>query len=304
MDIAFPRTVEITQCPLCGSDPSLHVFFESNSGEAGEDQYLLCKRCGLVFQSPRLSEEDLTSFYSSQYRLHVQGSVEPIDKDLRIQHARAHLLLRFAQVKISKVSHCLDIGSSTGILLKQFKEAYECDVFGVEPGDAYREYSQKLSIPAVESLEELDPELRGSFDLITMAHTLEHLPDPVSYLRDLRKQWLTSTGFLLVEVPNLYGHQALELAHLTAFTPETLRRTLRKAGFRIMQVRTHGKPRSLLIPLYITAIATVANEEDLDYRVISHSRGVQLRRKLGMFWNRLATRYATRWAWLPWPEVE
>jgi hypothetical protein len=188
--------------------------------------------------------------------------------------------------------------------LKKFKEAYECDVFGVEPGDAYREFSQELGIPAAGSLDELDPELGGSFDLITMAHTLEHLPDPVSYLRDLRKQWLTPSGYLLVEVPNLYGHQALELSHLTAFSAKTLRAVLRKAGFKVVQARTHGNPRSLLIPLYITAIAMVAGDAGLKQQITSNSRWIQLRRKLGMFWNRFVTRYATRWAWLPWPEVE
>jgi 2-polyprenyl-3-methyl-5-hydroxy-6-metoxy-1,4-benzoquinol methylase len=304
MPTDYSRTVEITQCFLCGSDSTMHTHFESVLGEAGEDRYLICKRCGLVFQSPRLSQEDLDAFYASQYRSFVQGSEEPIEKDLKIQHARAQHLLDFTNGKVPRVSTCLDIGSSTGILLKKLKEAYHCEVMGIEPGNAYRTFSRKLGVPATESLEALEQEWQGTFDLITMAHTLEHFPDPVSILKALIERWLSPQGYLLVEVPNLYGHQTLELAHLTAFTSTTLKRVLQKAGFRILEVRTHGKPRSLLIPLYLTALAVADEEENSNHTIHFSSRGVMLRRKLGMFWNRVATKYATRWAWLPWPDLE
>ena len=304
MERTFPRTVEITQCPLCKSGSNSHVFFETHSGESGEDQYLICEDCSLVFQSPRLSQEDLNSFYSSQYRVLVQGSEEPIDKDLRIQHARALNLLRFVKAKIPSVSYCLDIGSSTGILLKKFKQAYGCEILGVEPGDSYREYSNNLGIRSVESMEDIEPTLGRSFDLIVMAHTLEHLPDPIRYLEELKARWLTPDRYILIEVPNLYGHDALELAHLTAFTPKTLKNTLRKAGFEIVKVRTHGKPRSLIIPLYITALAQGASKQNQIPVFHGGSQGVKFRRWIGQFWNRFATKFLTRWAWLPWPEVE
>ena len=299
----YPRTVEITQCLLCGSHSAMHTHFESHYGETGLDRYLLCEKCGLVFQSPRLSQEDLNAFYASQYRSLVQGSEEPIEKDLKIQRARAQHLLDFVHREIPKVTHCLDIGSSTGVLLKKFKEAYGCEVLGVEPGDAYRAFSQNLGISAVESLEALDNAWQGTFDLIIMAHTLEHLADPVSTLRELRERWLSPTGNILVEVPNLFGHQALELAHLTAFSARTLKGILQQAGFRPLQIRTHGKPRSLLIPLYLTALAEGV-DSTVDPFIRYSSKGVRLKRKLGFFWNKVATRYTTRWAWLPWPEVE
>jgi SAM-dependent methyltransferase len=304
METIFPRTVEITQCPLCGSDPASHAYFETHFGESGEDQYLICEDCSLVFQSPRLSQEDLNAFYSSQYRVLVQGSTEPIEKDLRIQHARALNLLRFVRAKIQSVSNCLDIGSSTGILLKKIKEAYGCEILGVEPGDAYRKYSKTLGVTAVESLEEIEPTLERSFSLIVMAHTLEHLPDPILYLEDLKARWLTPRGYILFEVPNLYGHDALELAHLTAFTPKTLKSTLKRVGLEVVKLQTHGRPRSLIIPLYITALARGVNNGNQTLVFHGGSQGVKFRRWIGQFWNRFATKFLTRWAWLPWPEVE
>jgi len=304
MNSVYPKNETVIQCLLCGSDSDMHVHFETHQGDAGEDRYLICKKCGLVFQSPRLTEEDLDAFYASQYRLFMQGSEEPIEKDLKIQRARAQHLLDFIRPKVPNISSCLDIGSSTGVLLKKIKETYGCKVLGIEPGDAYRRFSQSIEIPAIDSLEALEQGWEGTFDLIIMAHTLEHLGDPVSALMDLRERWLSPKGFLLVEVPNLYGHESLELAHLTAFTQATLKSLLYKTGFEILKTRTHGRPRSLLIPLYITTLAMVRGDRNPNDSVRSSSRGVKLKRNLGMFWNQVTTKYATRWAWLPWPEVE
>jgi 2-polyprenyl-3-methyl-5-hydroxy-6-metoxy-1,4-benzoquinol methylase len=300
----YPRTEEVTHCLLCGSESEMHANFETNHSNVGEDRYLICERCGLVFQSPRLSEENLNAFYASQYRSLVQGSEEPIEKDLRIQNARAKHLLGFVDRRISGISSCLDIGSSTGILLKKFKEKYGCEVLGIEPGDAYRTFSQNLGIPAKERLEALEKEREGAFDLITMAHALEHLADPISTLRDLKARWLSPEGYLLVEIPNLYGHHALELAHLTAFSSATLKLLLQQAGFETLRVQTHGKPRSLLIPLYITALAKAGTDGGQKRPIQSNIKWIRLRRKLGMFWNKFTSKFFTRWAWLPWPEVE
>jgi len=298
------RTLEITQCLLCGSEPGMHTHFETHYGEAGEDHYLICERCGLVFQSPRLSQEDLEAFYSASYRVLVQGSAEPTDKDLRIQHARAKNLLSFAKENAGKISLCMDIGSSTGILLKAFREGYGCEVIGIEPGDAYREYSQREGITAVKSLNELNTNYERSFDLVTMAHTLEHLPEPLSYLRNLRERWLTDKGFILIEVPNLLGHNSFELAHLTAFTSQTLSTMLHQAGFEVVRIQTHGKPRSLLIHLYISVLAVARGDTAQLQSIRANSRWIRFRRSLGMLWSRLATRFLSRWAWLPWPEVD
>jgi 2-polyprenyl-3-methyl-5-hydroxy-6-metoxy-1,4-benzoquinol methylase len=297
-------TFEVTQCLLCGSDPGMHKHFETHLDEAGEVHYLLCERCGLVFQSPRFTEQELNEFYSVQYRLTVQGSAEPTEKDLRIQHARAKNLLDFLKGNTENISRCLDIGSSTGMLLKVLHAGYGCEVMGVEPGDAYREYGQREGIPAVGNLEQLDTAFEKSFDLITMAHTLEHLPEPLSYLKNLKQNWLNDSGYVLIEVPNLLGHTSFELAHLTAYTKQTLRAMLHQAGLEVIKIRAHGAPRSLLIPLYITALAVVRGPSSDSYVFQGRPGWIRVRRKIGMWWNRFATRFLTRWAWLPWPEMD
>lgn len=301
---SFMEKEKVTQCPLCKSDTSFLTNFETCESEGETLQYLICRRCGLVFQSPRLSQAALDVFYRESYRQLIQGSEEPIEKDLRVQYGRASHLLRFVDGALPKVRRCLDIGSSTGIVLKRFQENFGCEVQGVEPGDAYREHSQREGVAAVTALEDLDPGYRGSFDLVIMSHTLEHLPDPVTYLRDIRERWLSPKGYLLVEVPNLFGHQALEFSHLTAFSSSILQKILRQAGFRVVKTKVHGLPRSLIIPLFITMLASISEAENPAFVGNSMSTMAKTRRKFSVLWRNIATRFLTRWAWLPFPEIE
>jgi 2-polyprenyl-3-methyl-5-hydroxy-6-metoxy-1,4-benzoquinol methylase len=79
-----------------------------------------------------------------------------------------------------------------------------------------------------------------SFDVLTMYHTLEHLPNPVEQLKRVRTL-LSPDGLLVVEVPNhddwllgwlsAYADFYYQEAHAYYFTPDTLKATLGRAGF-------------------------------------------------------------------------
>jgi SAM-dependent methyltransferase len=291
----------IEHCPLCEGQSYAH--FESIQDDEHTLTYMLCNSCGLVFQSPRMSDDELKDFYQAEYRHRVQDEVGPTEKDRRVQAGRARNLLKFLRKHLDQVRSHLDIGCSAGALIEVIHQTYNCASVGVEPGDAYRSFSRGRGWQVVGDLDELRKDYSATFDLITMAHVLEHLPDPVRYLRMLREEWLSPGGHLLIEVPNLYGHTALELAHLTAYSATTMQRILHRAGYQIRALEAHGRPRSRLIPLYLTTLARASSEQVPSVRFRTSRRGILARRKLGMFWNRLMTRLFPGWAWLPWPEL-
>lgn len=294
----------VAQCALCRSGQEMHSMF-AQLEDAGERlRYRICERCGLVFQSPRMNQAALDRFYMEQYRKTVQNSEGPTDKDLRVQAGRARALSQFVRRDAVEIRRHLDIGSSAGALLARFRVDYGCESVGIEPGDAYRAYAAKRNLRVYPDLETLDAEDEAAFDLVSMSHVLEHLPDPLAYLIHLRRRWIAPDGWVLIEVPNLYGHQTFELAHLYAYTGATLREVLRQAGFEVLRLSSHGKPRSRLIPLYLTALARPRSSDSAPGRIRSGSSGVRMCRRLGMLWRRIATKYFARWAWLPWPALE
>ncbi|GMR10739.1 MAG: hypothetical protein BMS9Abin28_1562 [Anaerolineae bacterium] len=291
--------VELEACPICGSQ--INSPFESLQDGGRVVTYVLCDNCAAVYQSPRMTDETLKSYYEAEYVAQHQRAIGVTEKELRIQAGRARNLVRLLLSQMGAVDRQLDIGCSTGSLMTAVIEAYGCAAVGVEPAEIYRSYCLARGLMVVPDLAGLDGD---RFDLITMAHVLEHLPDPVRYLCELRERWLTPDGALLIEVPNLFGHQSLELPHLFCFSASTLRYVLERAGYEVVQVERHGSPRSQLIPLYLTAISRPTGSGAPAHMRKPKTRTVRLRRKSGMIWNRLATRIAPGWAWLPLPEPE
>lgn len=291
-------------CPLCAGIHS--TLFDQRTFRQVLVSNRLCLECGLVYQSPHMTDQELEAFYEQEYRQVYQGSEGPDPKDLAVQAGRAEALLGFTQKTIPAIQAHLDIGCSAGLLLGRFHQAYSCQAVGVEPGAAYRYYAQAQRLEVMASLSELrerftSQDEKASYDLISLAHVLEHIPDPKGYLTALRQEWLAASGWLLVEVPNLYGHDCFEIAHLVSYSSHTLEQMLGQAGFQIIASRVHGQPRSDLIPLYITVLAQARHREaELPGPVIAE-KGVKGKRRAAMLRRRLVTAISPRKAWLTIP---
>ncbi len=89
---------------------------------------------------------------------------------------------------------------------------------------------------------------RGSFDLVVSLEVLEHLPDPMSHLREYLRVTRPG-GLLLLTTPNFRGFSARCLGlrwrvvtpeHLCYFSPQTLIAGLRKAGYQQIRVRSRS----------------------------------------------------------------
>jgi 2-polyprenyl-3-methyl-5-hydroxy-6-metoxy-1,4-benzoquinol methylase len=249
----------------------------------------------MVFQSPRMTGAEVEAYYKAEYRRTYQGDDAPVRRDLTVQTARARSLLDFIRTSVKSIQSCLDIGSSAGLLLQAFKDAYQCEVVGIEPGDAYRKLAAGKGLKIHPSLETLEKTGKKRFDLVVMSHVLEHLPSPVEYLIHLREHMLAPRGWLLIEVPNLYVHESFEPAHLLAFSLHTLRETLRKSGYQVVRTRKHGHPNSALLPLYLTVLCTVT--DPAHPASVIPERGVGLKRWFGMFTRHSAERLLPGLVW-------
>ncbi len=273
-------SLTITYCPLCGSNRSCEFDRRSSHGYVLLNQ--LCRDCGLVYLSPRFSDAELEEFYKREYRILNDGAAEPLEVHLSQQRQRAeHLAGISAQLRRSVNNH-LDIGSSAGILLLTLQERWGCQSVGVEPSVAHREAAGGKGLQVFASLDEVLREVPQKFDLITVAHVLEHVPDPVPFLRLLRERALRPDGHILIEVPNLYGHSCFEPGHLVSFTSTTLERALQAAGYRVVFEKRHGIPRSQRRPLYLLVAAEPASTSAAPRARrgigLAGRRGVQLRR--------------------------
>lgn len=272
--------IEVAMCPLCLSEE--RRTFEVTQDSGFTLRYSICRYCAFVYQNPRMEAEALGNLYEGEYRVIVQGSEGPCAKDVRFQLARAYNQVRMLSDLLPKVARHLDVGCSSGALMAVMMQRYGCLSVGVEPGAAYTAFARSKGFRVFLDLDELAANEAEGFDLVSLSHVLEHLVDPVAELVALKERFIARNGHLLVEVPNLFGHRSLELAHLTAFTPTSLRDVLEKAGLRTVYARVHGGFRSDHLGMYITMIATPA-ESPRPYTVPRHQNWqVRVKRRLGM----------------------
>lgn len=288
------------RCILCGSEKNETFSREESFGFPLT--YYQCENCGLVFQSVEESRAADPGFYTETYRKIYQSSEEPTAKDVWVQEQRAEHLVRLVRAKgVEAPKRVLDIGASTGILLEAFERTHNSDVTGVEPGEAYRAYAEEKGIKMFDSLETLIANRPEKFDLVSMVHVLEHLPDPVGTLQKIRKELLSENGVLLLEVPNFYVHDSYELAHLACYTPHTVVEAVQQAGFELVSLHGHGIPRSILLNLYLTLLAKPL-QEGAGIPPIHSDRFVRERRRISFLYRRVIQKLFPRKAWLPLPE--
>jgi hypothetical protein len=102
-----------------------------------------------------MSDEELEAFYAGAYRRFLQGTDEPVAKDLEAQAARAIVTLRQVGGRLTRVSRHLDFGSSSGALIEAVTRRFGSTGVGVEPGEAYRRYSTTRGLTIFASLESL-----------------------------------------------------------------------------------------------------------------------------------------------------
>lgn len=111
--------------------------------------------------------------------------------------------LNWIEKERSGKGELLDIGAGTGDFLAKAKKR-GWSVTGMEPNEAARNLSSEKGIPLLKNSETLTSH---SFDVITMWHVLEHVPDLEKQISELHRL-LKPGGILLIAVPNFKSYDA------------------------------------------------------------------------------------------------
>lgn len=139
----------------------------------------------------------LQEHLDNSYRLGLQLGVPSDDTTLGNRYVED--FLAFALDNIPQSSSILEIGCGTGYLSYRLKElGYE--VTAVEPGLGYETFWQKYSLDVVNEFFPSE-KIKKKYDIIIMYTVLEHISNPIGYLKELRN-YLKLGGHVICSVPN------------------------------------------------------------------------------------------------------
>ena len=237
-------------CPVCGEQriDRFRLYFD------GFIKLFRCSTCGFVghFSGPGTFRfPDYTAFYS-------EGTL-PSDDQLYPTRFSRNLEDMIARIR----EHCppparvLDVGCFGGYFMTMLKSA-GYDVHGVEASEAIASYArEKTGLPIKAGMYVKEMFGHEEFDVITLLHVFEHMPDPVDTLSIVRYH-LRHGGFVVIDVPSLRNPlmllysltrinyivtrfrawSAINPQHIAYYRPDSLRRVLGRAGFRVVEMAT------------------------------------------------------------------
>jgi SAM-dependent methyltransferase len=244
-----PVSLVEVSCNICNSKSEEIIF------KGGIGNIVRCKKCGLFYRNPRLSDKDEINKY--KYKIYDNSSVLIEDRSKTEMFVSTLNNLEHYKGKI------LDIGCANGYFLTLARDR-GWEPHGVEISDfplrkARESLGGKYVFGVPLKMANFPP---NYFDVISMWDVLDHLMDPLGELMEIRRI-LKKKGLLIIRVRNMTFHMLINklfkknlfgiikkptITHLFGFNNKNIKVMLEKANLskpRIVNSKlTLGDPYS------------------------------------------------------------
>jgi hypothetical protein len=284
-DIVDLRTGHLdTGCPVCGS-PGERVLLtidalavncsalhrsaaDALAAPTGPFELTLCESCGYVRN--RAFDADLLT-YDDEYE-------NALDFSPRFRAYRDALADELVERHALVGGEVVEIGCGQGAFLASLCRDGRARGIGYDPTHRPGDETLPATVHVVPSLFDPTTGARGG-DLLCARHVLEHLPDPLAFLRELR----LAVSAMYLEVPAgdavLGGDGCWDLVyqHVSYFSAPTLHRLLATAGYRVSDLRMRFGDQYLSIEAGATAMVSPPPVEPFVARAVAGAAALRAR---------------------------
>lgn len=211
--------------------------------------------CGVCGAAQKLPDEawfgEIDRIYNAYqiYKL-SSGSEQVIFDAFGGSAPRSHALIDFVVTNANPGAEgaLIDIGCGNGAALANFSRALPgWTMSGTELSDAPLDTLR--SLPNFGAFYRNEPSnIRERFDIVTMIHALEHMPDPKRTLEEAAGL-LNPGGQVFVEVPNVETSpfDLLIADHMMHFSPAHLGYLAQRAGLKVSELRDDILPKEITL---------------------------------------------------------
>lgn len=233
-----------TNCPICNSDQLQSVLKLNDWFLSMEEFELLeCEHCNFLITNPHPETEKLSEYYKSDEYISHTNDKKGLFSSLYQSARKIALKNKYNTItKFKQEGSILDIGCGTGEFLNYFKQK-GWKVSGIEPDTDARNRAienYNLNVFGESKIREFE---QYSFDVISMWHVLEHVPDLNKRMNELFTL-LQNNGFAIIALPNFKSFDASCYKeywaaydvprHLFHFSQKSVRLLGEKHGFKLV----------------------------------------------------------------------
>lgn len=233
-------------CQICNSD-SFTDFLSCKDNFYTKEDFMIqkCNKCGLLFTNPFPDKNELGKYYKFEnYISHSNNKKGLLNKIYykvrKYNHKKKYQIIS----SLIKTGSIIDIGCATGEFLGYMKNK-KWEVTGIEPDYDARNYAQSEYNINVMEENEISQLKEKSFDIVTLWHVLEHVPEPNTRLKEIFRI-LKDDGFALIALPNNKSYDAKKYSnfwagydvprHLYHFDQNTAKMIFKKNDFKTTQI--------------------------------------------------------------------
>ena len=191
-----------TSCPICKSQDSKEYFKVRSEGQ---DYFVqTCSKCQHRYT---WFDFDLgkDSLYTDEVYQIVDNRNSVYSKIMDYEYGK---VLDQLNKHFVKGSTLLDFGAGKGVFLNLAQNS-DFNVTGVETAEERADFAEKkYGLNIIRTMYQGGKIGSGNYDVITLFHVLEHLPQPQTVLKNMITANLKTDGILIIEVPNLSSLQS------------------------------------------------------------------------------------------------
>lgn len=229
-----------TLCPLCKSTEQ--TIIRDTLRYDIKRKVLHCSKCDFVFLEDK---DDPNNFYSSEdyrsrYGPDLTKKASPEDV-FDAYYSYQGPIIKEIEHLLTPNTSVLDVGCSAGQFLAALKgkvglrvglELSQNEAEFIRSRHDFKVYSEPIETIKIEE----EP-----FDLVTSLQVVEHVPNPINFIKNLARQ-VKPGGYLYLELPNLddaliscyksagYAQFYFREPHVSYFTKKTLAAAVKAAG--------------------------------------------------------------------------
>jgi len=212
--------------------------------------YLRCTKCNHVYADRRISDNDLTKYYSKNKNY---SSITYANKtDLKLREKIVSPKIKFIK-KFSKGKNWLDVGSADGSAVSAISK-YGYNVQGIEISENSRNFAKKFRNIDLypKPLAQFYKKNKKKWNIISFFGVLEHLAEPMAALK-ISNKLLVKNGIIVLAVPNydsistdilkltqIPNRHLIPYSHIMLFSKNSLEYSLKKSGFKPLALWCYG----------------------------------------------------------------